>query len=273
MIFLSRRRQGTRTFGGAASVTRAGALAWVLISCGAGCGGGGGGGGSTDTRASATVNVYHTLVADSGATGAIDFSVNGAKVGAETPYGSGSLNQILRWNPAKPELFTRFTPNNDPQRTLFQTLLLLDAGKTFTLFLVGESDRTDTARPDLVILPRPETFPAAGFFRLRFLHSLPETGPLDIYMTSNDADLQKVASNLTFRDVSDNFLIPPASSGLWRVIVTPTGVPPKFPLDGDLLNAVLPAAATPTGHSYIDALTHESGSVQSGLASLLVVEQ
>ena len=240
-----------------------------------GCGGGGSGGNPpSDGKVSATLSVYHALVTNEGETGAVDSIVNGAKIGTGTAYGSGATNQIVRWQPVKPELYTRFLRSDTPGRLLYQTSLLLDAGNAYALFLVGETNpATATKGADVIILPGPKTAPPAGSFRLRFLHALPESGPIDVYLTPNEMDLQLVASALTFKETTASFLVPISDNGAWRVIVTPAGVAPRFPAEGDTGSFLLPTASTAAGHSYIEAFTHKSASVQSAAAPLLVKEQ
>ena len=94
----------------------------------------------------------------------------------------------------------------------------LDEEGDYTLIAVGP-----VASIEPLLLTDDNAAPGAGNVKVRLVHGSPTAGPVDIYVTAADADLNTTdptVSNVPFKGVS-NYL--EVAAGTYRVRITPTG--------------------------------------------------
>ena len=88
----------------------------------------------------------------------------------------------------------------------------------YTLIALGP-----VASIEPLLLTDNNALPGAGNIKVRLVHGSPTAGPVDIYVTGADADLNTTdptLSNVAFKGVSDYLEV---AAGTYRVRITPTG--------------------------------------------------
>jgi hypothetical protein len=97
---------------------------------------------------------------------------------------------------------------------LYSTSLTLQSGKHYTAHIADTGTKTKTVLLEDDLTPAP-----TGFSRFRFVHLIPNAGPLDLYV-----DTVLVASGIPYLGSSNFFTVRvPAAAPTWSIRETSTG--------------------------------------------------
>ncbi|MBS2213885.1 DUF4397 domain-containing protein [Carboxylicivirga mesophila] len=153
---------------------------------------------------------------------AIDWHVNDEayQTGQAYAFGGGST---VKWEQGKNSLKLEVLNTTDKSLVVSE-LESFDDGEEYIALAFGTA-----GDPELEVLDKDLTPPAAGKVRVRFFHALDGVGAVDIYLGGETAGFKKV-SNLEYDDETD-YMDVELSELTGQVVYTPTGVLPNEQTD------------------------------------------
>lgn len=132
--------------------------------------------------------------------------------GAYRPVGAGTKQSVIIAGP-------------DNSNVIASSSITLVKSTDYTVVAIGQYPNTG-----LLILTDNGTTPANGDAGLRVVHSSPNAGAVDVYVTAPGAPISgsPTVSNITFTNVTSYLPVP---AGKYEIRVTPTGNPATVVID------------------------------------------
>lgn len=153
---------------------------------------------------------------------ALDWHINDEEYQTNQAYAFGGGSTVM-WEQGSNNIKLE-VQNASDKSLVVSDLETFDNDEEYIALAFGTS-----AAPELEVLEKDLTPPAAGKVRVRFFHALNGVGSVDIYMGGETADF-KIVSDLEYEDDSEYMDIDPDKvSG--QVVYTPTGILPNAQTD------------------------------------------